>query len=64
MKKGGEKAVGYFEERKERAVKRAEKKTSESIARTLLRMGKNTLEDIAIATGLTLRTVQRLAEKS
>ncbi len=61
---GGEKAVGYFEERKERAVKRAEKKTSESIARTLLRMGKNTFEDIAIATELTLEAVQRLAEKS
>ena len=64
MKKGGEKAVGYFEERKERAVKRAEKKTSESIARNLLELGKLTLEEIATGTGLTLRTVQRLAEKS
>ena len=51
----------YFEELIERAVKRATKKNSESIARSLLAIGENTLEGIAKATGLTLERVQKLA---
>ena len=59
---GGEKVMGYFEEREEKAVKRAEKKISEKIARTFLAMEKLTVEEIASGTGLTLKRVQRLAE--
>ena len=58
--------MGYFDERRERAVKAAEKKAekrnSENIARTFLAMGKLTVEEIASGTGLTLKRVQRLAE--
>ena len=67
---GGKKVMGYFDEREAKAVKAAEirtqkktqKKEKESIARTFLEMGKLTLEEIAIGTGLTLKAVQRLAE--
>ena len=57
--------MGYFDERRERAVKAAEKKAekrnSENIARTFLAMGKLTVEEFASGTGLTLKRVQRLA---
>ncbi len=63
---GGEGTMGYFKEREEKAVKAAEKKaekrSAENFARKCLEMGKFTLEDIATATGLTLKRVQRLAE--
>ena len=52
----------YFEEWKNRAVKRAEKRNAEKFARRCLEIGKMTLEDIAVATGLTLKRVQKLAE--
>lgn len=45
-------------------MKRAEKKEKESIARNILELGKLTLEEIARGTGLNLRAVQRLTEKS
>ena len=55
---GGEGAMGYFKEREEKA----EKRSAENFARKCLGIGKMTLEDIATATGLTLKRVQRLAE--
>ena len=54
--------MGYFDERRERAVKRAEKRSAENFARKCLEMGKFTLKDIATATGLTLKRVKKLAE--
>ena len=59
---GGEGAMGYFQEREEKAVKKAEKRSAENFARKCLEIGKMTLEDIAQATGLTLKRVQKLAE--
>ena len=63
---GCESMDNYFEEWKNKEVQAAEKRTAkrsaESIARKCLEIGKMTLEDIAMATGLTLKRVQRLAE--
>ena len=58
--------MGYFEEWKNKEVqaaeKRTEKRSADKFARKCLEIGKMTLEDIAMATGLTLKRVQRLAE--
>ena len=40
---------------------RAQREKSIEIAKQLIRLGKNTLEDIAEATGLPIATVQELA---
>ncbi|MBR0151319.1 MAG: hypothetical protein IJP89_08150 [Synergistaceae bacterium] len=58
--------ANYFEaliERaEERAEKRAEKRIAEKVARNLIVMGEITFEEIATATGLTLKRIQKLAE--
>ena len=56
----------YFEERQAQAVKEAEAKAAnkekESLVLKLLEMGKLTLDEIAVCTGLTLKRVQMLAK--
>lgn len=56
---GGEIMSNYFEE----LIERAEKKQTERFARSLLEVGKLTIEEIAKCSGLTLERVQKLATK-
>ena len=51
----------YFEERQAKAVEEAQKREKESLVLKLLEMGKLTLDEIAVCTGLTLKRVQMLA---
>ena len=55
------KVSGYFEEKQAKAVEKAQKKSSEKTALSLIELGKLTLDEIAKCTGLTLRRVQTLA---
>lgn len=52
----------YFEERQAKAVEEAQKREKESLVLKLLEMGKLTLDEIAVCTGLTLKRVQMLAK--
>ena len=56
----------YFEEQREKAAEAAaeatRKEDKQSFAMKLLQLGKNTLDEIAECTGLTLRQVKALAK--
>ena len=56
------KMANYFEEQREKIAKKAEKQAQESFAVRLIRRGKDTLDEIADCTGLTLRRVKSLAK--
>ncbi|MBR1672865.1 MAG: hypothetical protein IJ702_08055 [Fretibacterium sp.] len=56
-----QKAVQKAEARAAKAEAKAEKKAQENIALRLIQLGKDTLDDIAECTGLTLRRVKTLA---
>ena len=57
-----EKMRTYFEEREKKAVEATRKEAEESFAMKLLQRGKDTLDEIAECTGLTLRQVKALAK--
>ena len=66
--KGGGKKMGVWQEMKEEAIAEGKAKgkaeATETIARNFIKTGKNALEEIAEACGLTLQRVQELAKSA
>ena len=62
QEEGQEHMSSYFEEQRRKAAEAATRKAEQTFAMKLIQLGKNTLDEIAECTGLTLRQVEALAK--